>query len=395
MKILLVGRCVTSLPPRSGGGAEWHGYHLAKELDKLGHEVHYVTNYATDCKETLEFNGLKVYNTYRKISPKEISRFPFMSFNKWILKHFKENMLAARTARSVLAQEKDFDVIHCHGNLAALILSKERVPVVFTEHDASPWMCTYRSFYERFIRKSSYYLLNKKAMERVSHVITVSSAQRKFLIENWQFNLKKITTIPNGVDTVAFKPDNNGKDILKKHSLPEDYSIFVGRLEPRKGIDYLIRSMKGFNMASVIVGSGPDRSRLEELAKKSGVSSRITFTGGVSNEDLRHLYSNAKFFVLPSISEGMPLTVLEAMASGIPVVANNINGIPDIVQDGYNGLLAEPRDIDSFMNAQQILLKDAMLRKKMGQRARETVEKNYSWKTVAHRVVDVYERVLL
>ncbi len=390
MKILLVGRCVTSLPPRSGGGAEWHGYHMAKALDKLGHEVHYVTNY----KEPLEFNGVVAYNICKTLSPVEVSRFPFMAFNKWILKHFKENVYAARRAMSVLAQEKDFDVIHCHGNLAAFILSKvqKRVPVVYTEHDAPPWICTYRTKYEQIVRKFFYYMLNKKALESVSHIVTVSGAQKVFFVEKWHLPENKITAIPSGVDTVSFKPDSNGKDIRKKYSLPEDYSLFVGRLESRKGIDYLIRSMKDTDIASVIVGDGPDRVRLEMLAKKNRVSSKIRFTGSVPEEDLRHLYSGANFFVLPSISEGLPLTVLEAMASGIPVVANNINGIPEVVQHGYNGLLVEPENIKSFRYSMKNLVRDALFCKIMGKNARKTVEENYSWEAVAKRLVEVYEK---
>jgi glycosyltransferase involved in cell wall biosynthesis len=228
-----VGRCVTSLPPRSGGGAEWHGYHMAKALDALGHEVHYVTNY----KEPLEFNGINAHNIYSEISENKIAKFPFMDFNKWILKHFKKNMLAAKKAMSVLALEKDFDVIHCHGNLTALILSKvqKRVPVVYTEHDAPPWMCTYRTLYEQMVRKFFYFLLNRKAIENVSHVVTVSAAQKGFFVQKWHLPETKITAIPSGVDTVAFRPDNNGKHMRVKYSLPEEYSLFVGRLGQGKG----------------------------------------------------------------------------------------------------------------------------------------------------------------
>lgn len=241
------------------GGAEWHGYHLAKALDKLGHEVHYITNHT----EPLEFNRIIAYNIKKRLSPSEISKFPFIGFNTWILKHFKENIFAARKAMDVLAHEKDFDVIHCHGNLAALILSKiqKRVPVVYTEHDAPPWICTYRTLYEQKVRKFFYYLLNKNSLDSVSHVVTVTGAQKKFFVEKWNLPEKKITAIPSGVDTVAFNPNNNNKHIIQeKYSLPEDYSLFVGRLEPRKGIDYLVQSIKEFNLTSVIVGDGPDRN---------------------------------------------------------------------------------------------------------------------------------------
>lgn len=393
MKILLVGRCVTSLPPRGGGGAEWHGYHLAMALDKLGHDVHYVTNYS----EPIELNGVTAYNTYTKISHNDISTFPLMSFNKWLLKHFKENILAANKARSVLVQEKDFDVIHCHGNLAAMILSKEKkiVPVLYTEHDAPPWICTCRSPYERLIRKSFYYILNKNAIEHVSHLITVSDVQREFFVHKWNIPEEKITTIPNGVDTITFNDSNHHEHTRKKYSLPNDYSIFVGRLESRKGIDCLIRSIKDVGITSAIVGKGPDRSILEKLAVANNVQHKIIFTGGVPDEDLRSLYSGARFFILPSISEGLPLTILEAMASRIPVIANNINGMSEIVRHGYNGLLAIPDDINSLSRAQQILMNDESLCKEMGKNARDTVEKNYSWNIVAERVTDTYENVLL
>jgi glycosyltransferase involved in cell wall biosynthesis len=222
----------------------------------------------------------------------------------------------------------------------------------------------------------------------------VTDAQKRFFVEKWHLPENKITAIPSGVDTIAFRPDNNGYDIRIKYSLPQDYSLFVGRLEPRKGIDYLIRSMKGTDIKSVIVGEGPDRVRLEELAKRNNVSSNIIFTGSVPEEDLRHLYAGANFFVLPSISEGLPLTVLEAMSSGTPVVANNINGIPEVVQHGYNGLLVEPANINSFKYNMQTLVNEVRLCKIMGQRARTTVEKNYSWEAVAKRVAEVYKKLV-
>lgn len=393
MKILLVGRCVTSIPPRNGGGAEWHGYHLAKALDKLGHEVHYVTNYS----EPLEFNGIITYNTYKNISPKEISRFPFMGFNKWILKHFKENILAARKAMDILKKEKNFDIIHCHGNLAALILSKnnKNIPVVYTEHDAPPWICTYRTAFERFVRKLFYYFINKTTMDNVSHIITISEAQRRFYVSKWNISEEKISTISNGVDTISFNQDNNGKYIKKKYSLPNDYCIFVGRLESRKGVDYLIRSLKDINISSVIVGNGPDKERLVDLSNCTGVSKRAIFIGSVSEVDLRQLYSNAIFFVSPSISEvGPTLTILEAMSSGIPVIANNIPGTAEIVIHGDNGFLIEPDNIDSLINAENSMINNVSLRQMMGQRARKGIEENYSWNEVARKVTGVYEKIL-
>ena len=132
--------------------------------------------------------------------------------------------------------------------------------------------------------------------------------------------------------------------------------------------------------------------RLEELARINKVSSKMIFTGAVPEEDLRSLYSGASFFVLPSISEGLPLTVLEAMASGIPVVANNINGIPEVVQHGYNGLLVEPANTNSFSINMETLVCNTILCKTMGQNARKTVEKNYSWEAIGKRVAEVYRQ---
>lgn len=394
MKILLVGRCVTSIPPRNGGGAEWHGYHLAKALDKLGHEVHYVTNYS----EPLEFNNVITYNTYKNISPKEISRIPFMGFNKWILKHFKENLLAARKATEILKKEKDFDIIHCHGNLAALILSKnnKKIPVVYTEHDAPPWICTYRAAFERFARKIFYYLLNLTAMKNVSHIISITDVQKKFFVNKWNISNEKISVIPNGVDTSSFNANNDGKDINinKKYNLPANYSIFVGRLEDRKGVDSLIRSLKDVDITSAIIGDGPDKNKLKNISDVMGVSDRVRFTGSVSDNDLRGLYSNASFFVLPSVSEGLPLTVLEAMASGIPVIANDIPGISEIIKHGDNGFLVDTNNINSLITAEQFMINNVLLCKRMGIKARETIEKKYSWEAMAIKIVDVYKEYI-
>jgi glycosyltransferase involved in cell wall biosynthesis len=146
----------------------------------------------------------------------------------------------------------------------------------------------------------------------------------------------------------------------------------------------------------LIVGDGPHREKLRKRSIDSGVKDRIIFTGRVSYRDLPKYFEVCDVFVLPSISrlEAFGLVVVEAMASGKPVVISDIPGVMELVTDGVEGLHAEPMNSEDLGNKIKALLSDESQRNQMGKNARKRVEEQFNWDTVISKIEDVYNEVV-
>lgn len=379
MRVLLVNTGCFPVPPQRGGGQELHIYNLAISLANLGHEVHLISDVT---------EGVHIHDNidiYRINAPPASFK---MGIYGLILNETIGGFFAFKSSFSQLIRGCAVDVIHIHGRLAALFLSLIRVklPIVYTLHDSSPWLCSYDSEMEEKIRKIAYTNLEVRICRRADHIIAVSKTIKDELISRWNICEEKITVIPSGVNTSFFEPGKN----------KSDYCLFVGQLTRRKGVEYLIRAVHKLSkdIRCIIIGEGPERNSLIKSVNELNLSGKIIFTGAVPFDRLKSLYAQASFFVLPSISEGLPLTILEAMASGCPVIASSVSGVVDIVEDGYNGFLVEPRDVETLRDRIGTLASDPKLRMNMGERAREMVEKRYSWISIAERVTDVYKETI-
>jgi glycosyltransferase involved in cell wall biosynthesis len=172
---------------------------------------------------------------------------------------------------------------------------------------------------------------------------------------------------------------------------------FVGRLVRLKGLIFLLHAQKMLqksiaNLHLLIVGYGPDRSLIESMAKKFDL--KTTFVGYVDRSRIPFYLSAADIFVNPSLSEGLPLTVMEAMAMQKAVIATNVGGTSDLVRDGENGFLVPLGDAKSIANAIETLALDDKLRLKMGSAGRDIIERSFDWETIVRKVENVYEEVL-
>jgi glycosyltransferase involved in cell wall biosynthesis len=168
---------------------------------------------------------------------------------------------------------------------------------------------------------------------------------------------------------------------------------------PRKGFQFLIRALPQVIQHATcdfeieLVGDGPYRTELVKLADALGVSHKIHFTGSVPYAALPQKYSQADIFTLCSSAEGMPLVVLEAMGSGLPIVASRVQGIEDLVGVGENGVLFTPGDVDGLAQGLISLINDSESRVQMGKTSVERVQK-YDWKNIAQSYLEIYQRVL-
>lgn len=201
-----------------------------------------------------------------------------------------------------------------------------------------------------------------------------------------------VSVIPNGVDTKRFSPNTS---TAAGH---EAQILYVGRLEPYKGLDDLLSAVKvladrGQSIHLTCAGDGSLRSQLPEQAARLDITDRVSFTGPVHPDAIPDLYRSADIFVLPSLVEGMPNVVLEAMASGLPVVATRIPGSEELVGDGETGYLVDSGSPESLADALEDIVTRPDRRDQMGMRGRQAAE-GRSWRAAAEAYVNQYQRIV-
>ena len=241
----------------------------------------------------------------------------------------------------------------------------------------------------------------------LSGLIKIISGKTQSITTNSSFTGKKLSTIIPGYGTFTIipigihcEPQGQNPESAKEKNLV----LFVGRLIDWKGVNTLVSSMKKVKTATgstrlVIIGDGPERERLKTLAKELELEDVITFTGRLSATELMDYYSRAAVFVLPSVTvnnqtEGLGVVLLEAMASGIPVIGSNTGGIPDIIEDKVNGLLVPPGDPDALAEAIIRILEDRDLADRFREAGLETVKGRFSWDKISDQFIEVYREVL-
>jgi glycosyltransferase involved in cell wall biosynthesis len=385
LDVLVVGRGV--VPVKVGcGGAELAMFQLSKAIGLAGHRVTLVADVVeSDFPSTPEIRVVPVAGRLHRF----VSHLP-NGFVGWLVKHFVGNVASALSARRLLRTER-FDVVHAHGNLAALLLTHfTRVPVVYTEHDSTPWSCRYRTWYERVVRRAIYRAVNVRAYRRVTSTATTCEALRDDLVNRFGITTTRVLTILNGADFDVFNPTTSS-DFVQRHVPFANYCLFVGRLTPRKAPDLLLRALVDApRINCVFAGDGPERKRLEALASSLGVSERAVFLGDLAPDQLAQTYSAADLLVIPSLSETTPLVAFEAMACATPVLSSRVAGLPDVVDDWLTGFLIKPGDIGQLAVAMRFLTADRKALRRMGNEAQRRVRKRFLWPNVARQYLELF-----
>ncbi|HCA27479.1 MAG TPA: glycosyltransferase family 1 protein [Betaproteobacteria bacterium] len=201
---------------------------------------------------------------------------------------------------------------------------------------------------------------------------------------------RPVTLIPNGVDTRLFVPGQRNAALRRRWSVPEaaPLVISVGRLVGWKGLHVVVDALAGLGKAHyLIVGEGGERRRLEEMARRLGIADRVHFTGRVSHDQLPETLREADLFVQPSIGEeAFGISVVEAMACGVPVLASRNGGLVEVVEDGKTGRLLPPGDAPAWRAALAALLAAPETRMTMGQAARERADGEFTWAANARKL---------
>ena len=376
MKILQV----SSLFPPHVGGIEHHVEILSNKLVEAGHEVTVFTSNIPQSKKHEVINGVEIYRFQSLFSPLNNQFIPGLFFK--------------------LISKNRFEIIHVHSHLHIssniAVFSKIFIkrPIVLTSHGTvnyEGWKNLINVLYNK--------TMAKWMLKSIDRIIALSSKQADIL-ENLGADSSNITIIPHGIDLSQINLTGDTEKFKNLYRLNDkNIILFVGGLIPRKGINYLIEAMKYVKFDSVLLIVGGElqghpgvKKGLEQQVKKLGLKN-VLFLGRVSEEDLRCAYVIADVFVLPSISEGLPLTLLEAMAYKKCVIATNIAGNSDVIQNGKNGILVEPENSQELAEKIDYLLTNEGLRRKIGATARKEIEKNYNWDVAFNKILEVYKEV--
>jgi glycosyltransferase involved in cell wall biosynthesis len=271
-----------------------------------------------------------------------------------------------------------------HGRFGLLAAAVGRVPaVVATAHLVSDVTHPMRS-----------HLVQRIAATCTDRYIAVSEGVGRRLRSRFGVPDRKIRVIANGIDVERWPaPRNPRLRSMLAGATDRPIVLTVGRLDAQKGHRYLLAAAAEVPDALfVLVGEGRERADLEARARSLGVADRVRFLG--HRDDVPELLAACDVFVLPSLYEGLPLSVLEAMAAARPVVATAIEGISETVVDGMTGLLVPPADPAALARAVRAVLTDAVLAGRMGQAGRERVCREFSLRRMIDRVTRVYDELL-
>lgn len=357
---------------------------LNKEyFEKFGHEVYVFTFKAKE--ENYED---KETNVIRSMG------IPVLDFG------FSINLRYSRETRNIL---QTMDIAHVQhpfisGPLTVNFCRRRGIPVVFTNHTRYDlYAQAYFPGISSVISETALETFMPSFCRSVDQVIAPSEGMREVL-RRYGVDTD-IAVIPNGVDLKPFREHAEDQDRTAWGFKEEDVLlIFIGRLGPEKNIPFLLRSFAGVaqtyeNVGLMLVGDGPERDNLQDRVRHMGITDRVRFAGLVPYEKMPGFLAMADGFVSASVSEVHPLSVIEAMASGLPILGIQSPGIGDTVEDGSTGFLSKEEDLAGFTAKMVRLVTDHEKRREMGKRASEASER-YSIERTSRQLLDCYQKVI-
>lgn len=351
-----------------------------KILQRMGYEVHYASNFSNPSygydNERLKGTGIVCHQI-------DFERSPFHSNNRKAYKQLKQ-----------LMTEMKFDLVHCHtpvgGALTRLAAYRTKTkPVLYTAHGFH--------FFKGAPFKNwlLYYPVEWMLSYLTDYLICINDED--YLRAQKRFHAKHYVKIP-GVGVHADLIDQikvNRIDKRKGLQIPEDAFVFlsVGEINKNKNQELMLHAMgilkqtqKSDNVYYILCGKGPEEQHLHRIAHELGIQNRIVFLG--YRKDVYELYKTADAFVFPSQREGMPVALMEAMASAMPVICSDIRGNRDLIDDGKGGFLIKSFEEAQYCEAMEQLIQDKSMRNAMGNYNRKKVEQ-----FTCERVMEIMECV--
>jgi glycosyltransferase involved in cell wall biosynthesis len=370
-------------PPKWTGGIELATYYLAKQLQATGNEVHVLTSRDPGMPKEERQEGVIVHRLYWPKLP--ILRNAFFQLSLFLA-----------------VKKIDPDIIHFQsfslstlGILTKAILKK---PYIVVGHGADIYFAHKLSRLNFFFLR----LILKTTIKNANAVVALTDHMKQRIQQDYG---RDSIVIPDGIDlkkfSVAVSKESARTKLELKHD--EEIIVFVGNLRLVKGVEYLIRALEIIRdreplIRLLVIGGAvaaggeteaAEQDRLNSLVRKLGLVESVTFIGSIPNDRIPEYLAASDIFVLPSLSEGFGIVLLEAMAAALPIVATNVTGVPSIVKEGVNAFLVEPRNATQIADKVITLLNDPELRHRMSENNRVTVQK-YAWERVVNDLEQVY-----
>lgn len=376
MKICIV---TSGYPPKIGG-VETVTENLAKEYVQLMHEVHVITpsEDATNQIITPEnitlhnihidgFSGAETMPIYRKI-PRGILFFKSIFQNIRTIKPDIIHVQNIQNSIPVYLIKKIYKTPYCialHNNMELMGISLPK-------------------FMRKYWKKFPY-------VKNANAIISLTKEMAEVVKESLQ---KESYIIPNGVDIKRFYPNQTLSEYRDDKII-----LTVSRLDNKKGIEYAIESMPNIlkyypNTTLQIIGDGDFRPELEKITKSLCLQKSVEFTGGIPNTDVPYYLQNADIFLLPSLFEGLPLTLLEAMACGLPVISTPVSIAPDIIIKWNNGIIVPFKSPEAIADAVISILSNPNLEERYAKNSATAAKETMSWKSVAKQYISLYQSII-
>lgn len=357
------------------GGAETVAAEQARFLSLLGADVTMVTTRAPFIKNSEYFdefqNSSGVEIEYIEV-PREMGciykRRPGIDWRRWD----EESLHISRLANIFFAQKK-YDIVVAHNFLDQLSFPLQQRAV------------THLHGYPRRID----YIHELADALKMNYISDSEYIKEKWLDILPSEDIREARVITNGVDSGKFFPKKNAR---KKYDI-----LYIGRLIPIKGVDYLIKAvskLKKYNLRVAIAGQGQSLSGLQKLAKKENLEENVEFLGYIDNDKLAELYNQSSIAIFPSYDrEGIMTTMLEAAACQLPVITTTACSMKEFLNDSVNGLLVKPKHIDDLSEAIRSLKTDKALRNRLSIQARKDIAEKWDWKIKITKLYKEYERI--
>jgi glycosyltransferase involved in cell wall biosynthesis len=343
-------------------------------LKSLGYEVHAAANFSD---ENERLNALDIIK-----HPFEIQRSPFSL----------KNIKALRQLKRIMKKE-NFDIIHCHSPMGGVLtrLAAKSVglsPVIYTAHGFH--------FYNGapVINWLLYYPVEKFLSRYTDVLITINQEDYN---RAKGFNANEVVHVPGiGLDTNKFNSSDVDREKKRQElDIPKDTVVLlsIGEMIKRKNHETALRALAKMNVQTnfvyLICGRGELLGYLKDIAKNLGIEDKVRFLG--FRDDINEICLASDIFVFPSFQEGLPVSVMEAMSAGLPIICSSIRGNNDLIENGMGGFTINPKDVDGFASSLEQIISNRDLRIKMGKRNIETV-RNYDKKVVKEKMMKLYNQ---
>ena len=367
---------ITCYPTYGGSGIV--ATELGKELAERGHEIHFIS-YAPPLR--LGDGGPDIY--FHEV---QVTTYPLFDHPPYTL------ALASKMVE--VAESEGLDLVHCHyaiphsvsAFLAKSMIAPRRLPVVTTLHGTDITLVG---------ADRSYLPITRFSIEQSDGVTAVSQYLKEATVNS--FGVKnEITVIYNFVNCDVYVPASNSA--LRAQYAPHGEKILIhlsnfrAVKRPTDVVEVFSIVQKQLPAVLLMVGDGPERSSAEWVARHNGVDRKVHFLG--KRQNIEELFGGADLLLLPSENESFGLVALEAMACEVPVVVSNVGGLPEVVQDGVEGFLVAPRDVQTMAARAVQILSDETGRREMGRRARKSARARFCSSKIIPQYENYYRKII-